>query len=264
MATFVWRHSTAWLLALGLSGCGGGDSANPSGEPVVLFAAASTTGALDEIREQFKQQTGVDVKASYAASSTLAQQIIYGAAADVFVSANTQWADYLDRNALVAERRDLLGNRLVIVVPADSPLDLHKPEDLLGKEVRYLALADYTAVPAGIYAQQALTKLGLWEPLKEKVVSGADVRHALSYVETGAAEAGLVYATDAAVSTAVKVAAEIPADLTGPIRYPIVLLKHGSGKPAAESFYRYLCSPQAAATFRKHGFVVHTDPMAGG
>jgi molybdate transport system substrate-binding protein len=156
----------------------------------------------------------------------------------------------------VAERRDLLGNRLVIVVPADSRLDFQKAEDLLDAGVRHLALADYTAVPAGIYAQQALAKLGLWEQLKAKVVSGADVRQALSYVETGAAEAGLVYATDAAVSTAVRIAVEIPADLTEPIRYPIVLLKQGSGKKAAETFYQYLCSPQAAATFRKHGFSV--------
>jgi molybdate transport system substrate-binding protein len=265
MGNLIWRHAVLWSAALSLCGCGGGDSADRSGRAVVLFAAASTSDALDEIRERFRRETGVEVTASYAASSTLAEQIAYGAGADVFVSASTKWVDYLDRheNGLVAQRRDLLGNRLVIVVPADSPLDLHKPEDLLGKEIRHLALADYTAVPAGIYARQALTKLGLWQRLKEKVAAGTDVRSALSYVETGAAEAGLVYATDAAVSTSVKVAVEIPTDLTEPICYPVALLRQGAGNPKAESFYRYLSSPQAAAVFRKHGFVVHTDSAAG-
>jgi molybdate transport system substrate-binding protein len=235
-----------------------------------MFAAASTGNALDEIREQFTRETKVEVKTNYAASSTLAQQIAYGAEADLFVSASTEWADYLDREerGLVEKRRDLLGNRLVIIVPADSQLDLQKPEDLLGKAVGHLALADHTAVPAGIYAKQALTKLGLWEQLRGKVVAGADVRQALVYVETGAAEAGVVYATDAAVSTAVKVVAEIPPELTEPIRYPIVLLKQGQGEAEgeaeAESFYRYLNSPKAADVFRKYGFVVQAAPIAGG
>jgi molybdate transport system substrate-binding protein len=260
MGRFVSRFSVPGLIALSLlgTGCGAGDSAGRSSEPVIVFAAASTTNALDEIREQFQQETGLVVKASYAASSMLAQQIAHGAGADVFVSANVKWVDYLNlpENALVAKRRNLLGNRLVIIVPADSQLHLEKPEDLLGKAVRRLAMADYAAVPAGVYAREALEKLGLWEQLKEKVVTAADVRYALSYVETGAAEAGLVYATDAAISDAVRVVAEIPAGLTEPICYPIVLLKQGLGKAGAEAFYRYLISPKAAGVFRRHGFVV--------
>ena len=265
MGKLVSRHSLLWLVALSLCGCGGGNSAGRSGRPVTLFAAASASGALDEIRGQFKRETGTDVKASYAASSTLAQQIAYGAEADVFVSASTQWADYLDKdeNALVKRRRDLLKNRLVIVVPADSQLDVQKPEDLVDKAVRRLALADYTAVPAGIYAREALTKLGLWEQLRGKVVSGADVRQALAYVESGAADAGLVYATDAVVCRSVKIVAEISTELTEPI-YAIVLLKPGESKAGAEAFYRYLNSPEAAEVFRKHGFVVRTDSIAGG
>lgn len=266
MGELVSRNLAVWLVALSLLGCGGGDGSARSGRPVMLFAAASAGSALDEIRGQFKRETGVDVKASYAAASTLAQQIAYGAEADVFVSANTKWADFLERhpNAPVKERHDLLGNRLVIVVPAGSRLNLHRPEDLLDEAVRRVALADPAAVPAGIYAKQALTQLRLWERLREKVVAGADVRQVLSYVETGAAEAGLVYATDAAISTAVKVVAEIPADLTDPIRYPIVLLKQRGSRAEAESFYRYLDSPEAAQVFRRHGFVVLAHPRAGG
>ena len=268
MGKLAARRITLWLVALwpmfpGLFGCGGADSA---GRRVTLFAAASAGGALDEVREEFKRETGIEVEASYAASSTLAQQIAYGARADVFVSANTDWADFLDRdsNVPVKQRRDLLGNRLVIIVPTGSQLSLQSPQDLLDTAVERLALADYTAVPAGVYAKQALTRLGLWEQLEGKVVSGADVRQALAYVETGAAEAGLVYATDAAASARVKIVAEIPAKLTGPIRYPIVLLEQGRSNPQAESFYRYLHSPEAARVFRKHGFTVHADAIAGG
>jgi len=165
MGRLVSRHSALWLVALSLCGCGGGYSAGGSGRPVMLFGAASASGALDEIRGQFKRETGTDVKASYAAASALAQQIAYGAEAGVLVSANTQWADHLDQKALVKRRRDLLGNRLVIIVPADSLLDEQKPEDLVDKAVRRLALADSTAVPAGIYARQALTKPGILAPV---------------------------------------------------------------------------------------------------
>ena len=267
MAKLAPRRIALWLVALwpmfpGLFGCGIADSAR---KPVTLFAAASAAGALDEVREEFKRETGVEVEASYAASSTLAQQIAYGARADLFVSANTDWADFLDQdsNVPVKQRRDLLGNRLVIIVPADSQLSLHRPRDLLDTAVQRLALADYTAVPAGIYAKQALTGLGLWEQLEGKIVSGADVRQTLAYVETGAAEAGLVYATDAAASAKVKIVAEIPAEFTEPIHYPIVLFRQKQGNPRAEWFYRYLNSPEAARVFRKHGFTVHTDSQSG-
>ena len=106
-------------------------------------------------------------------------------------------------------------------------------------------------MPAGKYARQALTKLGIWEKLKGKVAPAEDVRHALTYVETGAAEAGIVYATDAAVSKKVRVAVEIPADLTDPVRYPLVLLKHEAGNQSAEAFYDYLGSPEASQGLRE-------------
>ena len=181
-----------------------------------MFAAASTFNALDEIKTQFSKRSGKIVRTSYAASSTLAQQIVQGADADVFLSADTKWADYLANKEQVVRQHDLLGNRLVIVVPADSTLEIKGPADLVAAGVEHLALGETTSVPAGIYAKKALTTLGLWEQLRAKVVSAEDVRHALVYVETGAAEAGIVYATDAALSKKVKVVAEISAKLTGP------------------------------------------------
>jgi molybdate transport system substrate-binding protein len=253
-------------LALGLGGCGGRSAPGPAGpsddkadEAVLVFAAASVSNAVDEVKEQFHRKHGSEVKTSFAGSSILAQQIVEGAGADVFISADTAWADYLGENAMVVQRRDLLGNRLVIVVPADSSIHVQGPEDLLGDAVRHVALADPASVPAGRYAKQVFEKLGIWEKVKAKVVAGNDVRQALGYVETGAAEAGIVYATDAAVSPSVKVAARIRVDLTGPIRYPVVLLKHGSGRPGAERFYQYLSSPEAAEVFRKYGFDVLGD-----
>ncbi len=255
MKRLLLRWCVLMLLVCGLGGCNRREAAHS----VTLFAAASTGHVLDEIGEQFTQTSGIRVRTSYAASSTLAQQIVEGAEADVFISANVQWADYVEENVTVDKRRDLLGNRLVVVVPVDSPLPVHESGDLSAKEVRHLALADVTAVPAGIYAREALARLGLWEKLKGKVVAGSDVRQTLFYVSSGAAEAGIVYATDAAVTDSVKVAAEIPSEVTPEIRYPVVLLRHNSPRPAADSFFRYLLSPQAAEVFREHGFTVVAD-----
>ena len=155
------------------------------------------------------------------------------------------------------------GNRLVIIVPADSTLKIQAPADLATDAVATTwPSATRQSVPAGKYAKQALEKLGIWEKLRPKVAAGTESATALAYVETGAAEAGIVYATDAAVSTKVKMVAEIPENLTGPVQYPLLLLKHAKGREAAESFYRYLASPEAAAVFEKHGFVV-LRPRAG-
>jgi molybdate transport system substrate-binding protein len=257
------------LLCGGLAGCGGKAAApktvaaNSADTPaaqrhdtVLVFAAASTANALDDIKSRFKQESGIDVTINCAASSTLAQQIVHGADADIFLSADTQWADYVAQGAAESRRCDLLGNRLVIVVPADSTLAIHNLQDLGADAVQHLAVGDPASVPAGKYAKRAMEKLGVWDSLKGKIVAAADVRQALAYVESGAAEAGIVYATDAAISTKVKVACDIPEKLTGPVRYPLVLLKYGAGRRSAESFYRYLVSAEAAQVFERHGFVV--------
>ncbi len=250
------------LLLGGLAGCGGKTVAKPR-EAVLVFAAASATDAMDDIKSRFQQASGIDVHTNYAASSTLAQQIVHGADADIFLSADSQWADYVAKHAAENRRRDLLGNRLVIIVPAESTLKLRTPRDLAAETVKHLAVGDPASVPVGKYAKRAMEKLGLWDQLKSKIVAGADVRQALAYVETGAAEAGIVYATDAAISRKVKAACDISEKLTGPVRYPLVLLTHGAGREAAESFYRYLASPEAAKVFEKHGFfVLPADPDA--
>jgi molybdate transport system substrate-binding protein len=247
----------AWLPA------GHGDKPSPraeatakAGRAVVVFAAASVTDAMDEIRTMFAKQAGVAVEASYAASSTLARQVVHGAEADLLISADTDWVDYLDKRGFVASRRNLLTNRLVIIVPIGSKANVKRPEDLASDEIEQLALGEPASVPAGRYAKQALTRLGLWDRIAGKVASAEDVRHALYYVETGSADAGIVYATDAAMSKKVKIVAEIPEKLTGPVRYPLALLKHGEGSSAAEAFYRYLASPEGTRVFEKYGFTI--------
>jgi molybdate transport system substrate-binding protein len=225
-------------------------------QPIVVFAAASTTNAIGQIKRQFTEATGQPVQAGYGSSAALAQQIVNSAGADVFLSADVAWADYLAQRGLVARRRNLLANRLVVVVSRDSVLKVEKPEDLLAEGIRHLALGDPRSVPAGKYARQALEKLGLWERLRPKVAAAGDVRGALAYVETGAAEAAVVYATDAAVSKKVKVALAIPPKLSDPIRYPLVLLKQAEGHSGAKSFYRFLCEPEAGKVFGRYGFIL--------
>ncbi len=238
-----------------VAGCGGEPAAGPE-HRILVFAAASTTNAVNEIKTRFAKDSGVTVEANYAASAALAQQVVRGAEADVFLSADTKWADYLSKKDLVARRRNLLGNKLVIVVPADSKTNISKAEDLATANIEHLALGEPASVPAGRYAEQALMKMGLWDRLREKVVPAGDVRSALAYVETKAAEAGIVYATDAAISRKVKVAAEIPERMTEPILYPMILLKHGENSRPAQSFYRYLGSPEATQVFERYGFKV--------
>jgi molybdate transport system substrate-binding protein len=245
-------------VALCLASAPSQEPGRESTQTIQVFAAASATNAIRDINRQFAEETGVEVRASFGSSATLARQIANGADADVFLSADTQWADDLAEKGFVVQKQDLLGNRLVIVVPDDSKLSLTTPEDLTSAKISHIAMGEPKSVPAGRYAEQALVKLGLWERLKPKVAAAEDVRGALAYVETGAAEAGIVYATDAAISKKVKVAVEIPESLTGPIRYPIVLLKHGKDSRAAESFYQYLHSPAAGEVFRKYGFTILT------
>lgn len=235
------------------------DNTGADKKTIQVFAAASATNAIREIKRQFTAATSVDVQTSFGSSATLARQIANGAEADVFLSADVKWADDLSQKGLVVRRHNLLGNRLVIVVPGDSKLNVTKMEDLASVQITHIAMGEPKSVPAGKYARKALEKLGLWGNVKSKVAAADDVRNALTYVETGAAEAGIVYATDAAISRKVRVVAEIPESLTGPVRYPIVLLKRENESAAADSFYKFLSSPEAIKVFRKYGFNILND-----
>ena len=227
---------------------------------VVVFAAASLKNALDDATHGFEQQGGAPVKISYAASSQLARQIESGAPADIFISADLAWMDYLQKRNLVqpATRKNLLGNRLVLVAPAGSGVKVEiKPGfDLVAMlKGGRLAMADPASVPAGKYGKAALQKLGVWESVAPHIAGAENVRAALLFVDRKETPLGVVYATDAASDPKVEIAAVFPEDSHPPIIYPVALTAT-SNNPEAAKFLAFLESPAAKPAFAKQGFTV--------
>lgn len=232
--------------------------------PVTLFAAASATDAVNEIAETYAAMTGSAIRPVVAASSTLARQIAQGAPADLFLSANVAWVDHLDEQQLLVpgSRVPLLSNRLVLIAPLDSPLQLRlSPElDLAGLlGGRRLAIGDPAHVPAGNYARQALEGLGLWAQVADKLAQASNVRAALALVDRGEAAAGIVYETDAAIAPRVRIVDSFPASVTPKIVYPLAVIA-GHDRPAVRRVYDFLQSDAATAIFARHGF---TRPAFG-
>jgi len=230
---------------------------------LLVFAAASMKTALDEINGGWSSANGNNggVKVSYAASSALARQIEAGAPADVFISADLDWMDYLDTKSLLkpGTRANLLANRIVLIAPADSKasaqitpaLDL---AGLLGKDGK-LAMADVQSVPAGKYGKAALESLKLWPAVEARVAQAENVRAALNLVARGEAPLGIVYATDAAAEPKTRVLDAFPTNTHPPIVYPIALLKDSKHAMAA-SYLAFLRQPSAKAILEKNGFTV--------
>jgi molybdate transport system substrate-binding protein len=249
----VLKGLAAWALA---------PAAVAAAEPhtVLVFAAASLTDALDEVGKGFTAGSHVPVKASYAASSVLAKQIEAGAPAEVFLSADEQWMDYLEQRQLLVPgtRRDLLGNSLVLVAPADSTvhITLAPHMDLLGAlgPSGHLAMGDPSSVPAGIYGHQALEKLGVWSQVESRVAGAESVRAALALVARGEAPLGIVYRTDALADKKVRIVGEFPQDSHAPVRYPVALVK-GAGSEASQ-LLQYLGQGAARDVFGRHGFTL--------
>lgn len=223
-----------------------------------VFAAASLTDALREIAPAYEARSGDKLRFNLAGSNALARQIRDGAPADVFFSADEAKMDGLEKAGLIADatRASLLSNTLVIVVAADSSREIAGPKDLVGTAVKRLALADTKAVPAGVYAKEYLEKIGVWEALEDRVVPTENVRAALAAVESGNAEAGIVYKTDSAISKAVKVAFEVPVAEGPKISYPVAVIKASKNAAAAKKFLAFLQSEPALAVFRNYGFLV--------
>ncbi len=243
-------------LLLGVAPAG----AQPRDE-VLVFAAISLTEAMQDLAKLWESRGEARVRFNFAASSVLARQLDQGAAANVFASADQGWMDWAQAHGLVAEgtRRTLLGNRLVLVAPVGQVpqavviapgLDL---VGLLGPQGR-LAVGDPASVPAGLYAKQALTRLGLWADVERRLARAENVRSALLLVERGEVRLGIVYATDAAVARGVAVVATFPAGLTEPIAYPFAVPRAGD-TPAARRFMAFLAGPVAGAVFQRRGFV---------
>jgi len=230
---------------------------------VVVFAAASLKEALDAVSASWQRETGKHATISYAASSTLAKQIAEGAPADLFISADLDWMDYLDQRKLIApaSRHNLLGNRLVLIAPSDSKISTtigpgFPLAALLGGG--HLAMADPAGVPAGRYGKAALEKLGVWPQVAGSVAAAENVRAALLLVARGETPLGIVYQTDAAAEPRVRVVGAFPPDSYPPIVYPVAVTL-SSTNPAAASLAAYLRGPAARAEFEKYGFTVLSD-----
>ncbi len=231
-------------------------------EPVTVFAAASLTDAVERIARLYESETGEAVRLSFASSSTLARQITAGAPAEIYLCANERWMDYVAEAGLIEvdTRVSALGNRLVLIAPADGALGevtIDGELDLaaLLDEGERIAVGDPDHVPAGLYAKDALESLGLWEATAAHLARTADVRAALALVATGEAPLGIVYATDAAVSEDVKVLGRFPEESHTPITYPFAIVA-GAADPAVEDLFAYLRGPEATAVFEDAGFTV--------
>jgi len=258
MKRYLWLK-VAVLLALGTAICAGGTPVATAADGVTLFAAASTTNAITDIAKLFSEKGRGAVISSFASSSTLAKQIESGAPADVYLSANSKWMDYLEDKDLIVpgSRIDLLSNRIVLVTPVGS--DIEKVEiqygfglaSLLGDT--YLAMGDPDHVPAGIYGRQALEALGVWDGIEDRIARQKDVRSALALVERGESSLGVVYATDAAISSKVRVVGTFPEESHSKIVYPVAIVT-GSETSAATALLEFLISDEASSVFESYGF----------
>lgn len=234
------------------------NAAAAQAKEILVFAAASLKNALDEADAAYRQKSGVKVSVSYAASGALARQIENGAPADVFISADEEWMNRLQKEGLIrpGTRADWLGNRLVLVASANSgaKLDLKPGLDLMGAlKGGRLAIGDPKFVPAGRYAQAALQKLGAWDALRNSLALSDSVRAALALVSRGEAPLGIVYETDVAADKGVRIIGVFPEDSHPPIVYPIALTA-GSKNPDAPKYLAWLKSREAAPFFEKQGF----------
>jgi len=232
-------------------------AAEPDRKVVTVFAAASLTESVGALAADYEKRTGITVRTSFASSGTLARQIDAGAQADVFISADTVWMDFLAQHGRLAAatRHDLVTNRLVLIAPAASTAQLtlgpHAPV-LAALHGERLALADPVSVPAGRYAQAAFESFGIWQELEAHLLRGEDVRVALMWVARGEAPLGVVYATDARAEPRVRVVDSFPPSSHPPIVYPVALVNGAS--PAATGFAAYLDSAAARAVFVQAGF----------
>ena len=223
---------------------------------VVVFAAASLTDAITAIAANYEKQTNIEIQTSFASSSTLAKQIENGAPADIFISADSKWMQYLkDKKALNdATTANLLGNQLVLIAPAGKGFKLNTDKSVNFADAfkGKLCTGETESVPVGIYAKQALKSLGWWESIKSRIVGTQDVRAALVNVERGECAAGIVYATDAKLSAKVQTVMVFPKSSHNAIVYPLSLSKNAN--PNAMPFYDYLKSAPAQAIFMQYGF----------
>ena len=261
MFTRRWPGSLAGLAVAGLVLWGPPQGAAlAQGGDLVIFAAASLKNALDAINAQWQRDSGKKASISYASSPALAKQIEQGAPAQIFISADLDWMDYLASKHLIKAdtRSNLLSNRIVLIAPRDKAqaVEIKRGFDLaklLGDG--RLSMANVASVPAGKYGKAALEKLGVWASVSNRIAQAENVRAALLLVSRGETPAGIVYQTDAAADPNVKIIGTFPQDTHPPIIYPIALIASAT-HPDAAKFLAYLKSATAKPLFEAQGFTV--------
>ena len=230
-------------------------SGQGSSRQVVVSAAVSLTEVLQQLAPMYQARTGERVVLNLGSSNTLARQISFGAGVDIFISADEAQMNAVAARIDPASRVDLLSNQLAIVVPDDRPRAMTSARGLLDPAIRRVAIGDPAAVPAGVYAKQYLQMLGIWSELTTKIVPSGSVRLALAAVESGAADAAIVYRTDVATATHAREAFVVPASEGPRIVYPAALVRSGSNPDGARRLLAFLRSPEATAVFTRAGFL---------
>lgn len=223
---------------------------------ITVSAAISLSGPLEEIAKAYKTAGGGEVRFNFAASNVLARQIANGAPADLFISADEAQMEFVAERGAIdpTSRVPLLRNRLVLVTQSDRHVEWRDAWALLGADVRRVAVGDPAGVPAGVYAKQYLERIGVWQRLQPKLLPLANVRAALAAVESGGADAGFVYATDAASTPRVRIVLTVAGSNAPRIVYPAAITSRSTNKAQAAKFLEFLRSPSAAAIFARHGF----------
>jgi molybdate transport system substrate-binding protein len=227
---------------------------------LTMSAAASLKEAIAEIEPLLgmgdrQAQSRISIRYNFASSGALQQQIESGAPVDIFFSAAAKQMDALQSKNLILThtRRNLLGNRLVVIVPTGTK-NIRELKDLMNAEIERIAIANPQSVPAGEYAEQSLKKLNIWERIQSKLVLGNNVRQVLQFVESGNAQAGIVYFTDAKTTKQVEIVEQIDPKLHAPILYPIAVLSRSSKRDAAIAYIKSLTEARAKHVFEKYGF----------
>src|SRR4051812_22303060 len=253
-----WARVLVCGVCVALGACGGRASDNH--EPVLVSAAVSLSTALEELGPQYTRETGAPVRFNFAASNVLARQIVEGASVDVFISADEAQMRAAADAGLVdaATRVVLLTNQLAVVVRRDWPRALHGLTDLGAADVTRIAVGDPAAVPAGVYARQALERAGVWTLVQPRLVPTVSVRAALAAVDEGNADVGIVYRTDMAAARRARLAFVIEPTDAPPIWYPAAVMTRAPHAVAARAWLAWLRSPAARTVFERHGFGVPT------
>ena len=248
----------AICVSIAATGCGAAPGGGREPEPLLVSAAVSLSAALEELGPQYTRAASVAVRFNFAASNVLARQIVEGAAVDAFISADeAQMGLVADAGLLEAGTRVvLLTNRLAVVTRGDWPRPLRQLADLGGQDVRRIAVGDPAAVPAGVYARQALERAGLWSIVEPRLVPTVSVRAALAAADEGNADAAIVYRTDVAAARHARLAFVLAPAEAPPIVYPAAVMTRAPNAPAARAWLQWLRGPTARATFERHGFGV--------